>query len=353
MACSHPRIMAVCDISKINNWPFVKRLEKNNWKINYETSRAYRLVAKDSREHDLENIPSWSLLDDMEIPCGNCIQCRIDYSKTWAIRCYLESLQYKNNFFITLTYDEDKIHIGELGNPTCCMKDGQDFIKRLRTKFKREFGHVGIRYFGCQEYGDLSMRPHMHFILFNCPIPDLTLDFLDEDGTITHRSSKYGPMYWSKIISDLWGHGFITVEDANYHTEAYVSRYIMKKIRGKEGQEVYVKQLGIEPPKLFMSLKPAIGGQFLVDNEDYLLSDPSLIIPRMEKEPLIAGVPRFYKKKLLDKYPQLYLPMLEKAKDNILKARSLLKGKQKINDNRANQEDHTIRSFEAFGRNAI
>lgn len=351
MACTHPRIMSVCDISKLP-LQFTKRLESLNWKINYDTRRAYRLVAKDSREHDLENIPSWSLMDDLEIPCCNCLQCRLDYSKNWAIRCYLESFQHQHNYFITLTYDEDQIKTGPSGNPTCCRDDVSTFINSLRKKFER-LGHKGVRYFGCTEYGDLSFRPHAHLILFNCPIPDLTLDFIDDDGNITHRSSKYGPMFYSQFIKDLWHYGFITIEDANYNTEAYVSRYIMKKQKGQSGEKVYRETLQVEPPKLFMSLKPAIGGQFLMDNEDYLLSDPQLIVPRADKAPLVTGVPRFYKKKLLISHPERYEPMLEKAKENTLKARSLLKGKKKINDNRRDEEDHLLRSFEAFGRNAI
>ena len=282
MACTHPRLMAVADLSKKEvdgdgvvkkklDFQLLELFRRKGWKANLETMRAYRMLAKDSREFELESIPSYSLLQDMEIPCGNCIQCRLDYSKTWAIRCYLESLQFQHNYFVTLTYDDAHIRLGLTENPTVLFTDFQKFIKKLRRYFKYHYNFEGIRYFGCTEYGDQSFRPHGHIILFNCPIPDLTYDFVDDDGQITHRRSSCGPMMFSKIISDLWENGFVTIEDANYNTEAYVSRYIMKKQKGIAGEEVYDKALNIEPPRLFMSLKPAIGGQYFMDNEDYLL----------------------------------------------------------------------------------
>ena len=352
MACTHPMLMAVIDF-KNTGYGFISRLRENNWKLNMGTQKAYRLVARDSREHELENIPSWVNCSDIEVPCGNCVQCRLDYSKTWAVRCYVESLQYQHNYFITLTYDEDNIKTGPSGNGTVCYEDVRKFIKSLRQTFKRKFNHDGIRFFGCTEYGDQSMRPHAHLILFNCPIPDLTYDFKNDDGTITHHKSSFGLMMYSQIIKDLWKYGFITIEDANYNTEAYVSRYIMKKQKGNNGKEVYGKLLQIEPPRLFMSLKPGIGGHYFMDNQDELLADPSIIVPRGDKPPMIAGIPRNYKKKLVEGNMAMYESLNLLAKENIQKSRSLLRGKSTMNNERQKQEDHTIRAFEAFGRNAI
>ena len=360
MACTNPRIMAVVDTSGfkrvtpeglvVPDWTTLKRMEKLNWKISYEHKRAYRLIAKESRDLPLENIPSWARLDDMEIPCGNCIQCRLDYSKTWATRCYLESLQYDHNYFVTLTYDDEHIKRSpNTNNPTVSIDDFRQFIKDLRQVMRRKYKHIGVKYFGCTEYGDQSFRPHGHIILFNCPIPDLTINFLDDDGNITQHKSSFGFMYFSQLIKSLWPYGFITVEDANYNTEAYVSRYIMKKQKGKAGTELYIKQLDVEPPRLFMSL--GIGEKYFETHESDLLDNPSLIVPRgAGQSPLVSGIPRYYKKKIQERHPEEYDRLISVAKDNTLKARSLLKGKQLINDNRSAKESHTKRSFEAFAR---
>lgn len=363
MSCTHPRLMAVLDISHLTrvtefgqvipDMVFIERLKSHNWKINYEHQKAYRLVAKDSRDHDLENIPDYVSMDTIEIPCSNCVQCRLDYSKTWAVRCYLESLAYDHNYFVTLTYDDDNLKYGSIGNPTVDYQQVRKFIHDLRQKLKRKYGHVGVRFFGCTEYGDLSSRPHAHIILFNCPLPDLTADFPDEDGCISHHKSAHGLMYYSQIIKDCWPHGFITIEDANYNTEAYVSRYIMKKQKGHAGDVYYNSNLHVEPPRLFMSLKPGIGASYLYDNKDYLLSDPKLIIPRDCAEPLAVSMPTFYKKRLYVDHPEFYDKMVLKGKETAANMRSLLKGHQKINDNRRISEEHTIRSFEAFVRDDV
>ena len=373
MSCTHPRIMLVADLSKIpvqvseygvvnrSRWyATAKKLEEKNWKINYDRKKAYRLVSKDSRELELESIKSWCDCTDLEIPCGHCIQCRLDYSKTWAIRCCHEASYYDHNYFVTLTLNEDHIKLGSSGNPTLERDALSKFMKRLRRKFQKEKNHVGVKFFGCGEYnstGERLLNPHYHVILFNCPLDDLSLDFKTDDGCIIHKTSSCGdPLYYSKFIDDCWkdkdgnSMGFITVEDANYRTEAYVSRYILKK-QGSNETLAFSKGLNVEPPFLRMSNRPAIGMRYFEDNEDYLIDDPKLIIPRDGKEPLVAGVPRFYKKKILENHPELYEGMLDKAKDNTLKSRSLIRGKLLINGQREAQEDHIAKMFQAYNRN--
>lgn len=352
MSCTHPRIMAVCNIKDIA-WPSIKRLEELNWKFNYNRGLAYRLVAKDSREVPLEDIPSWRRLEDMEIPCGHCIQCRLDYSKTWAIRCCHEASMYEHNYFITLTIDDDNLQYGKTGNPTLDKKRFTQFVKAVRKKFER-LGHVGVRFFGCGEYGSgdgsRGLNPHYHLILFNCPLSDLSLDFVCDDGSIVRKTSSCGePLYFSQFIKDCWPYGFITVEDANYRTEAYVSRYILKK-QGLSESLVFDKNLAVIPPFLRMSNRPAIGSTYFEDNEQFLIDNPLLIIPRDRKEPLVTGLPRFYKKKILENHPELYDNMLSKSKDNTFKARSLIAGKDFINNQRASKEIHVLKAFQAYDR---
>lgn len=43
------------------------------------------------------------------IPCGRCIGCRLDYSRSWADRMMLELETEKKAIFVTLTYDNDHI----------------------------------------------------------------------------------------------------------------------------------------------------------------------------------------------------------------------------------------------------
>ena len=45
----------------------------------------------------------------LALPCGQCIGCRLERSRQWAMRCMHEASLYKNNCFITLTYAPEKL----------------------------------------------------------------------------------------------------------------------------------------------------------------------------------------------------------------------------------------------------
>ena len=89
----------------------------------------------------------------VQVPCGNCIGCRLDYSRQWANRCYLESLGSKNVYFITLTYDDEHLPVGKFGNNTLVPDDLKKFLKDLRRYYSYHYKLDNIRYFACGEYG--------------------------------------------------------------------------------------------------------------------------------------------------------------------------------------------------------
>lgn len=92
------------------------------------------------------------------VPCGQCLNCRINQARIWTNRILLEQTQHGDSSFVTLTYDDD-----HLPNPPHVSKVHlQKYIKRLREKIEP----VEIRYFGVGEYGDRTFRPHYHIILF-------------------------------------------------------------------------------------------------------------------------------------------------------------------------------------------
>lgn len=76
-------------------------------------------------------------------PCGNCIGCRLEHSKQWAIRCVHESKMHAKNTFITLTYAPE-----HLKSPSLTKLDFVLFMKKLREKFG-----AGIGVYGAGEYG--------------------------------------------------------------------------------------------------------------------------------------------------------------------------------------------------------
>ena len=94
-------------------------------------------------------VPNYSLVNPIDIPCGKCIGCRLAYSKEWAVRIVKECESFEYNYFLTLTYDDE-----HLKSPSLVKKDLQDFFKRLRWFYKKNFNHDNIRYFACGEYGE-------------------------------------------------------------------------------------------------------------------------------------------------------------------------------------------------------
>ena len=230
----------------------------------------------------------------IQVPCGKCLECRIQHARNWADRCVLEAKQYKDNYFVTLTYDDEYLPPKASLEP----KDLQLFMKRLRRRFKG----VKIRFLACGEYGDSSMRPHYHIILFNCPLDDLSYVFqkMENGKLVNHlRPNNKNDLMFSKTIYECWQNkGMISVGRFNYDTAAYVSQYVTKKCNPKM-DEVY-KELGLVPEFLRMSNRPGIGAQFFDDNDD-IHAIGNIIVPS-DGEAHVANIPRYYDKLFVKKY---------------------------------------------------
>ena len=99
---------------------------------------------------------------ELELPCGQCIGCRLERSRQWAIRCLHEASLHERNAFITLTYDESNLPPGG----SLVYRDFQLFMKRLRKVAGKVTFYVG------GEYGENLLRPHFHACIFGYDFPD-------------------------------------------------------------------------------------------------------------------------------------------------------------------------------------
>lgn len=226
----------------------------------------------------------------VDLPCGQCMDCRLERSRQWAIRCVHEASLWERNCFITLTYNDQ--HLPPDGSLQ--MKDFQDFMKRLRKRFG-----AGIRYFHCGEYGEKFQRPHYHACLFN-------FDFNDKVVAPIRQSEEY-TVYTSAELSKLWKFGFSTVGACNFETAAYVARYVTKKITGNKA---FVDSRGVQRPSaadhyagrrpeyITMSRRPGIAaGWFEKYSSDVYPSD-RIVIRGKEMRP-----PKFYDALFERSYP--------------------------------------------------
>lgn len=276
------------------NYIFIQEMEDGSKKVKFMNGSRFT-------DYSAEKMLA---LGAVEVPCGNCIPCRLEYSRNWANRCYLESLCHDHTWFITLTYRDEELKYGPLGLPTL----EKDALRRFMDKIRKKFGfNKNIRYFGCGEYGDAKgersgFNPHYHLILFGCPIDDLVLDHPDmtkpklKSGKypIFRRNNKKGePVYFSQAIYDCWQKGKIEVEEATWNCAAYVSRYVLKKVKGTA--KIIYDRLGIVPEFIRMSNRPGIGAEYLLAHKDKLL-DLDYLSVKNAKGVQTSHPPRYFEK---------------------------------------------------------
>ena len=229
----------------------------------------------------------------VKLPCGQCIGCRLERSRQWAIRCSHEASLYKDNCFITLTYDDANIPpTGSLD-----ISHFQKFMKRLRKKFGSN-----IRYYHCGEYGEKFRRPHYHACLFNFDFPDRILFKEKKTGKTIQ---KY---YISAILQELWPFGFSLIGDVSFESAAYVARYILKKVTGEGAKNHYYSvdtETGeiydLQPEYTTMSRRPGIGARWLEKYRSDVYPDDFVVIKGKKMKP-----PKYYDKKQEIEYPSDY-----------------------------------------------
>lgn len=217
------------------------------------------------------------------VPCGGCVECRLDHSRMWAARCQHELRYHAESCFLTLTYD-DKHVPGDFG---LVKKHVQDFNKRLR-KF---CGDDKIKIFYCGEYGDKYGRPHYHLIVFG-------VDFHDKK---IFKKNKFGQtLYSSDKLAKLWTMGFSSLGAVTFDSCAYVARYTLKKVSKRLEKDAFARidaqgvlRSRIQP---FAHMSNGIGEKYFLEFCDQIYRDDFIVVTRPQKNSLKVKVPRYYDK---------------------------------------------------------
>lgn len=313
--------------------PLIRLEDTTKW-VKAEDGHRYHPAKVVSQEcyGDLENLKDSFYHKQQIIPCGKCIGCRLDYSREWANRGYLEAKGWEQNWFCTITYDEEHIPIPEevessdgftytndgSWTGTLVPKDLQQFIKNVRQIMKRERGEENIRFMACGEYGSESMRPHYHIIFFNLNLP---LEDLYSPRIINKEI-----YYQSKIIERAWGgiryldekqtivnpnsKGISNISEATWNNIAYTARYITKKINGKESEELYA-EAGKVKEFLRVSRMPGIGEKYYREHWQEIYERDEIIIKN--KAGTISSKPPKYFDELYKKdHPKEFKKLQEK-----------------------------------------
>lgn len=190
------------------------------------------------------------------LPCGRCINCRINRSQEWALRLMHELDYYDRSVFATLTYNDDHLACRSL-----VYRDMQLFFKRLRKGAPRL-----IKYYAVGEYGDQTQRPHYHAIIYGLGRED-------------------GPM-----ITDCWGQGYGYYGTVTPQSISYVTQYITKKLYGKKAIDEYQDRVA---PRALMS--KGLGRRWLEANAVHVLTQQGV-----GYRGRVAPIPRYYRKQLGD-----------------------------------------------------
>jgi hypothetical protein len=159
--------------------------------------------------------------DGTEVACRKCWQCKRNRVNDLVGRCIAESKYATQTYAVTLTYAND----AGVNAVSLVYKDVQDFMKRLRKRYK-------VRYICAGEYGTAKGRAHWHIILFfKGEAPKI-----EEDVRVNWK-------YWDK--------GFSYFQQPDWKGFQYVLKYVLKDT-----------DLDSADSHLAMSKKPPIGYEF-------------------------------------------------------------------------------------------
>ena len=214
------------------------------------------------------------------LPCGQCIGCRLKYSQEWAVRLMHENQMHEESCFITLTMNDEYL-LNRENAFSLDKSEFQRFMKRLRKRYGKQ-----IRYFHCGEYGEKNCRPHYHAIIFG-------MDFEDKEVFQVRDEIR---LYTSETLAKLWPHGFVTIGEVTMESCAYVARYVTKKVKGKDAEKHYIRWdpltgegVPIEPEYATMSRKPGIGKSWFEKYKADIYPHDYVVVNKHEIRP-----PRYY-----------------------------------------------------------
>lgn len=310
----------------------------------YHPLKAYNIgVKKDGKKTIV--FKACNGAEEIKLPCGKCIGCRLEHARQWAMRCYHESALHEENSFITLTYDNEHLPEGE----TLVKKDLQDFMKRLRARIDEQYGKK-VRFFACGEYGDEGKRPHYHILLFGYNFPDRQAWKTTKDGEIRY--------FISEELNKIWGKGFTLIAPVTYETSQYVAQYVTKKMTGVltemaysireyvdystgELKKIYLKYYdrlnpltgevkSVIPEFTQMSRRPGIGSDWYDKYKHDLYPKDFVTINGKEQRPAI-----YYDRKYEKEKPDIFRAVKEKREKFAMEnqaefTRSRLDQKEKV-----------------------
>lgn len=242
----------------------------------------------------------------LEVPCGWCLNCRLDRQNWLSDACEYELKRYNYiGAFVTFTYDD--IHLLDYANVnkndfyfyegkvypyntdreinySLRRSDARDFLKRLRSRIAYYYKKNNLKnvdlcrkdFMFCQtgEYGDSFGRPHYHFVFFG-------LDW----------------NFCKDIFKECWQKGFIDSKPIQAGCFKYITKYLIKQTHGEQAKQLYDDK-GLERPFFTHSL--GLGKGIILDQYDYIKSHNLCYKTTNDK---LRPIPIYYRNHFLKKRP--------------------------------------------------
>lgn len=220
-----------------------------------------------------------------KLPCGKCIECRLEYARQWAVRCVHEAQMHEHNCFITLTYSPENLKSERL-----VYEDFQKFMKRLR-----KLAQSPISVFVTGEYGEQSKRPHWHALIFGWEPKDKKQWRTNERGDRIYRSST---------LDKLWNKGHCEIGAVTFESAGYCARYAAKKLVHGSDQEHDFHPISRK------SSKHAIGKRWLEKFWPDVFNYGKVVL----KDGTQTSIPRYYEKWLKENQPEAWVRYVTETK---------------------------------------
>lgn len=158
---------------------------------------------------------------DIHVDCGKCLNCEENRKRETSLRMQLESSNYINKYFVTLTYDPMKATYDEKGQTVLNKKHIKAYIEALQyvqkqhyqDKYKLEQNK--LKYIVSGEYGEnQTKRAHYHLIIAT-------------------------NIYIERYLRTKWKYGRVDIQRIKSMAAInYTSQYSAKKMGRKDDREI-------------------------------------------------------------------------------------------------------------------
>ncbi|WNK13646.1 MAG: replication initiator protein [Microvirus sp.] len=206
-----------------------------------------------------------------------------------------EAQKHERNGFLTLTLDDK--HMPKDGG-----LDYREHMTPFWKRLRKRLGEKKISHYSVGEYGELTMRPHYHAVIFG-------EDF--SEGRKWIRSGDM-PLWTNRLLEESWGMGRVAVGQVNFETAMYTAGYVTKKLTGNDGYVHLDDETGeitwLEQPRAHCSVRPGIGIRWIQDNGHYTYAHDHVIVNGKKQKP-----PKYYDK-WLEKRSKIAIQMVKEVR---------------------------------------